>query len=77
MHTLYLTADFLTKLQESGIRGIKGSALFQRMNALFPNMPRGIKVRLTDTKGDCILHFRNQIKKLSYSARLNRKNLRI
>ena len=70
---LQIMRDLLTQLLQTGIGRIKGPPLFQCVNTFIADMPRGIKVRLTNAKRNDIIHFTYNIKKLPDAGRLNRR----
>ena len=49
-------------------------SFFQAINTLVADMPRRIKIRLADTKGDCVLHLMYHIEELTDPGRLDRCN---
>ena len=66
--------NFLPQLLQTGIGGVKGTSLFQRINALVADVPRSIEVRLADTQRNRILHFADNIEKFPNSGRFNRND---
>ena len=42
--------NFLPQLLQTGIGSVKGTSLFQRINALVADVPGSIEVRLADTQ---------------------------
>ena len=58
-----IIADLHLQFLQTGIGGIEGPPLFQGINALVPDMPGRIKIRLSDAQGNGIVHFADDIKK--------------
>ena len=69
-----ITGDGCPQLHESGVGSIECSALFQRENALLPDVPRRIKVRLSHTERNGIRHLLYQVEELPDTGRLNLYN---
>ena len=67
---LHIGGNLLPQLPETRIGGIEGASLLQGMNALLPDMPGSIKVRLAHAQRDGILHFRHNIEELPDAAGL-------
>lgn len=59
-----------TELHKSGIGGIIGLAFFKGIDGGVADMPWRDKIRLTDRKGDNVVHFVEDIEKFSDSRRL-------
>ena len=58
-------ADLLTQILQTCIGGIKGSSLFQGIDALVPDVPGSIEVRFSHTERDSILHLTYNVKKFA------------
>ena len=72
LRSLKIRCNLHAQLLQSGIGGIKGSPLFQRINTLIANVPRRVKIRLAHSERDHIVHLRNNIEKLPDPGRLQR-----
>ena len=58
-------ADLLTQILQTGIGGIKGSSFFQGIDTLVPDVPGSIKIRISHTQRDGILHLAYNVKKFA------------
>ena len=72
--SLYIIADFLSQLLQACIGGIKGSSLFQGVNALISDMPWCIEVGFSNAKGNSVLHFIYNITKFTDTGGLDIHN---
>ena len=57
--------DLCAELLQTGVRCIEGPSALKRVDALVPDRPGRIKVRLPDAKRDDIIHLRHNVKKFS------------
>ena len=65
LFSLDRVADLLTQILQTCIGGVKGSSLFQGIDALIPDVPGSVEVRFSHTERDCILHLTYNIKKFA------------